>query len=194
MNARLRLGRALGLDGNPLRRSADRLETAVGLGLSAIFLICAPLLAVLAGRWTHQAGLAEQRAQRAWHQVAAVALQSAPQSDEVYASAWDDVGVLARWAAPGGAGHVGEIIAAGGIRAGQQVRIWVDGSGRQTGPPLSARQLTTRAIGVAGLAPAVLAAAFLSIGWLTRWQLTRRKLAAWESDWTLVEPEWTGHR
>ena len=195
MKARLRLSRALRLDRNPLRRGADRLESAVVLGLSAIFLVCAPLLAVLGGRWAHQAGLEEQRAQRAWHQVAAVALQSAPaQAAEVYASEWDDVGVPARWTIPGGAQHVGEIIAAGGIQAGQEVRIWIDGSGWQTGPPLSARQLTTRAIGAAALASAVLAAALFSTGCLARWQLNRRKLAAWESDWALVEPEWTGHR
>ena len=42
MKRRLRLTRALRLDGNPLRRGTDRIQTAVLLGLSALFLICAP--------------------------------------------------------------------------------------------------------------------------------------------------------
>jgi hypothetical protein len=44
MTRRTRLSRALGLDGNPLRRRADRLEIVIAVGLSALFLICAPVL------------------------------------------------------------------------------------------------------------------------------------------------------
>lgn len=191
MTRRTQLARALGLDGNPLRRRADRLGTAIALGLSALFLICAPVLAVLAGRWTHEAGHAQQHAERAWHQVVAVTLQAAPPSADQYAAQWAGIGVLARWVAPGGQQRVGEVPAWAGIRAGESVQVWVNGSGWPTGPPLSARQLSTQEFGVAALMPTVLAVVLLSIGWLARCLLSRSKLAAWESDWALVEPQWS---
>jgi hypothetical protein len=193
MTRRQRLTRALGLDGNPLRRRADRLETIVLFGLSALFLICAPLLAVTAGQWTHQAGLAQQRAERGWRQVSAVALQSAPSAD-AYSAQWADLGVLAKWVAPGGIQRIGEVPASADIKAGQSIRVWVNGSGWLSGPPLSARQLSTRVIGVAVLMPAVLAVVLLAIGSLARWLLNRGKLAGWEADWALVEPQWTRQR
>ncbi|MGD0375006.1 MAG: hypothetical protein ABSB01_10555 [Streptosporangiaceae bacterium] len=193
MQRKLRFARAPGLDGNPLRRGIDRLQTAVTLGLCALFLISAPLLATAAWRWTHQASLAQQRAEQGWHQVSAVTLQSTPPADQ-YASQWQDTAVLASWAAPSGIKRVGEILVPAPLAAGQRVRIWVNGSGWQTGPPLSPSQLTTRAIGVAALAPILLAGALLSIGWLARWLLNRRKLADWEAAWTLVEPQWTKQR
>jgi hypothetical protein len=188
------LSRALGLDGNPLRRRADRAWTAITLGLSAFFLICAPVLAILAGRWTHEAGLVQQRAERTWHQVVAVTLQAAPASADQYAAQWEDIGVLARWVAPDGRQRIGDVPAWAGIQADQSVRVWVNGSGTPTGPPLSARQLSTRVLGVATLIPTVLAVVVGFLAWLARWLLTRSKLAAWESDWALVEPHWSRPR
>jgi hypothetical protein len=193
MTRRTRLSRALGLDGNPLRRRADRLEIVIAVGLSALFLICAPVLAVLAGRWTYEAGRAQQHAERAWHQVMAVTLQAPPSADQ-YAAAWADIGVPARWVAPDGQRRVGEIAAWAGIRTGESVRVWVNGSGWPTGPPLSARQLSARVFGVVALVPTVLAMVLLGIGGLARWLLTRAQLAAWESDWALVEPQWSRQR
>jgi hypothetical protein len=191
MTLKIKLSRALGLDGNPLRRRADRVGTAIALGLSALFLICAPVLAILAGRWTHEAGLVQQHAERTWHQVVAVTLQAAPAAADQYAAQWEDVGVLARWVTPSGRQRIGDVPAWAGIQAGQPVRVWVDGSGTPTGPPLSARQLSSRILGVATLIPTILAVVLVFVAWLARWLLTRSKLAAWGSDWALVEPQWS---
>ena len=54
---RTRLARALGLDGNPLRRASDRAETWIRIGLLAVFLIAAPIAAPAAGGWAHHAGI-----------------------------------------------------------------------------------------------------------------------------------------
>ena len=51
----VRLARALGLDGNPLRRASDRAEAWIRAGLVVVFLIGAPLAAVTAGLWTADA-------------------------------------------------------------------------------------------------------------------------------------------
>jgi hypothetical protein len=52
---RTRLARALGLDGNPLRRASDRAEAWIRIGLLAVFLIAAPMAAPAAGAWAHRA-------------------------------------------------------------------------------------------------------------------------------------------
>ena len=55
---RKRLARALGLDGNPLRRASDRAEAWIRIGLLAVFLIAGPLVALGAGHRAYHAGMA----------------------------------------------------------------------------------------------------------------------------------------
>ena len=50
-----RLARALGLDGNPLRRASDRAEAWIRAGLVVIFLTAGPMAALAAGQWTARA-------------------------------------------------------------------------------------------------------------------------------------------
>jgi hypothetical protein len=50
-----RLARALGLDGNPLRRASDRAEAWIRIGLLAVFLIAGPIASVAAGGWAYHA-------------------------------------------------------------------------------------------------------------------------------------------
>ena len=52
------LTRALGLDGNPLRRASDRAEAWIRIGLLAVFLIAGPLVAVGAGHRAYHDGMA----------------------------------------------------------------------------------------------------------------------------------------
>jgi hypothetical protein len=54
---RARLGRALGLDGNPLRRSSDRAEAWIRIGLLAVFLIARPAAALGTGGWAYHEGI-----------------------------------------------------------------------------------------------------------------------------------------
>src|SRR5689334_15374833 len=73
-----RLARALGLDGNPLRRASDRAEAWLRVGLLAVFLIAGPLAALGAGGWAYHAGITASRVQAApTHHVKAVAFQPA---------------------------------------------------------------------------------------------------------------------
>ena len=76
-----RLARALGLDGNPLRRASDRAETWIRVGLLGVFLIAGPMAALGAGGWAYHAGITTARVQAAAaHDVKATAFQpvSAP--------------------------------------------------------------------------------------------------------------------
>src|SRR5690242_18031714 len=68
-----RLARALGLDGNPLRRVSDRAEAWIRIGLVAVVLIAGPLAALGVGGWAHHAGSAVAPVQAApAHHVKAV--------------------------------------------------------------------------------------------------------------------------
>ena len=49
---RTRLARALGLDGNPLRRASDRAEAWIRAGLLVVFLVAGPLAAIAAAQTT----------------------------------------------------------------------------------------------------------------------------------------------
>jgi hypothetical protein len=193
-----RHARRLGLDRNPLRRRTDRIESTVAAGLLALFLIGAPLAGALAGRWAQQGGLREQRAQEAWHQTSALTLTGAPGAPGVpkyaYRTSWNfPARVPARWMGPDGRYRFGLVSAALGTQAGQTVLVWVDASGRATGPPLLRSQLVSRKLSAEALAPAALAILLLGLAGLVRWLLNRRRLKAWEMAWTTIGPRWTRH-
>jgi hypothetical protein len=79
------LARALGLDGNPLRRASDRAEAWIRVGLLAVFLIAGPLAALGAGGWAYHAGMTGPRVQSAQtHRVkAAVPAPAVAPADRV---------------------------------------------------------------------------------------------------------------
>ena len=185
---RRRVG-ALSLGRSPLRREVDRIEASIFAGLLAAFLIGAPLLAIAAGRWEHSAAAAEQRAQQSVHLVTAVLLQDVP--DIAVGDGTWDAGALARWTASDGKSFVGDILDTAGAPAGSRVQIWVDGSGRQTYPPLTRRGLETRVITAAALAPAAFAITLLTVALCLRWLLNRRRLAGWGASWADIGPRWT---
>ena len=80
-----RLARALGLDRNPLRRTSDRTEAWIRVGLLAVFLIAGPVVAIGAGGWAYHGGMTVASVQPApSHRAGATALRSAsvPSSQE----------------------------------------------------------------------------------------------------------------
>jgi hypothetical protein len=188
-----RLARLLGWDRNSLRRRTDRQETAIVTGLLAAFLILAPVLAIVAGRVTDDAGLRQQHAERTWHQVPATLLQNA---DATSATSYDGSGawIPARWTTPGGQRREGLILADASARAGQRVPVWIDGAGRLTGAPAARGQTKLNVAVAAAATPMILAVVLLLAGCVARMILNRRRLAGWEQAWRVVGPRWTPQR
>jgi len=185
------LARRLGLDRNPLRRRTDRIQACLGAGLLLAFLIGAPFLAVAAAHWAGHVAVAEQRAQRAWHEVTAILLRGAPNS-VVFTSGFEGgAWVPARWTAPDGQAHTGQIEVSTGVAAGTRVPIWVTTAGSPTGPPLTNRALTARLVLAAVTAVALLAAVLACLARIGRWVINRRRLARWDAAWATVGPQWT---
>jgi hypothetical protein len=159
-------------DRNPLRRHADRLEFAVLTALLAVFLVGAPLVALLVGRWAYAGA---DRASR---------------SDG--AATFDPVSAV--WTAPDGAARTGKITALAGTARGTRITIWTDRSGNLTGPPLQHPQVADQAALAGTMAVVGFAGALIAGGLVVRRALDRRRLAAWDSAWDATGPLWSNYR
>lgn len=164
-------------------------------GLLALFLAGLPLVWLGAGRWMHQAGLSEQRAQRDWREMPGVVLSGAPfLSPRVLRMPVSATArVPAAWTGLDGRRRVTEVMVGVGTAKGAKVPIWVAPTGQVTGPPLTSSQLATRVVTAEVLAVMSLAALMIILAGLARAQLNRRRLAGWQSEWALIGPRWTQH-
>jgi hypothetical protein len=108
-----RLARALGLDGNPLRRASDRAEAWMRVGLVAIFLIAGPVAALGAGHWAYHAEITSVPVQAArTHRVKAVLLQSAlATAGSARANTSRPAGTGARWEGTGSPARTDAVLA-----------------------------------------------------------------------------------
>lgn len=173
--------RRLRPDRNPLMRTLDRVEAAVGAGLAIAFLAGAPLAAIEAGHFASSIGSRAGRSQQAaLHHVPAVVLAPVP------ASGASPTG------RPRGGRPIGHIPVPPGARAGATVTVWVDVSGQVTGPPLELRRGRDQAALAPMLAFIAVGVIVLCTGRLAFGALDRRRLAVWEADWRATEPQWTG--
>ena len=180
--------RGLWPDRNPLRRPADRVEAAIVAGLLAAFVAGAPLAALAVGNWSHAVGFRVEHAQQsAWHQVPATLFATAPYPGYTGYEAQ----VPARWTAQNGTRVSAEIPAPAGAKAGSTLLVWVDAAGHLTGPPLRHDQVTGQAALAALLAALSVGMLALCAGLVAHSGLERRRLAAWDSDWRVTEPQWT---
>jgi hypothetical protein len=187
-----RLARALGLDGNPLRRGSDRAEAWIRAGLLVIFLTAGPMAALAAGQWTAHAASGGTGAQS--HAVQAVLLRPATRPAGP-AAAVRDAGVLvkARWSSTGGSVRTGDVPAPAGAPAGTVVTVWVNASGQVTGTPQSGGAADAAAL-AAVMTLAVMALVLLIALRLIQRLLDWRRMAAWEAAWRAIGPRWTGRR
>lgn len=186
--------RRLRPDRNPLRRGIDRVETAIMAVLLAVFLAGVPLAALAAAGQAARGGVRTERAQANWRQVPAVLLQNAPDAAQPLDQESLMPAVRARWTAPDGTPRVGEVYASDGAAAGTTVMVWTDGSGRLEGMPTPRSYFAAQEIFAALGAAAVVTVAVAVGGVLARRALDRRRLAAWDTEWSRTGPQWTGRR
>jgi hypothetical protein len=179
----LRAARGLWPDRNPLRPGLDRAEAFIAAALSVAFLIAAPLAAQAAGDISYRVAVHTAHVEQSWRQVPAELLANAKQA--VGASA------PASWRAPDGARRSGAVPVPPGAQAGSTIKLWVDPAGRPTGPPFEGSPLGQAVLG-AVIALMGLAGLLCIAGLCSHCLLARRRLAAWESDWQVTEPQWTG--
>lgn len=163
------------------------------IALVVAFLSGAPFAAIVTSKWAGQDAAAAARVERASrHPVPAVVVRGVPPLSSPFGATYLSR-VPVRWAL-NGASHAGTIEAAAGTQTGATVRIWTSRSGGQTGPPLGPAQIMHQAalagvLAVAGLTLLVIVSALV-----TRRILDRRRMAAWDAEWSATGPQWCNYR
>ena len=173
---------------NALRRPVDRIEGAVLVAFSAAFLVAIVVASIL-GAHTY---LSQRAASVGLRPAAAVLIQAGP----LYGSMAQVGKAEARWRGPGGGEQSGVLTTATtpgivGATAGARIAVWLDRAGQPVTPPGGQVTMIINALAV-GAAVAGGAGITLLISYaLCRLALDRRRLAAWESAWSLTGPRWT---
>ncbi len=176
---------------NELRRPSDRIESAVVVLLSVVF-----LAAVAAAPWLGMRVYHSQRAGAAGLRPAVAVLTQAGPGNGFLLTMGE---AAAHWRAPDGqrrSGFLTTITAPGigGAPAGARVQVWLTASGEPEASPSGPWEVgfvsVVIAIGAACCGGIVLMICY----WLCRLALDRRRLAAWASEWSGVGPRWTTRR
>ncbi|MFG2573894.1 hypothetical protein [Streptomyces sp. NPDC048481] len=181
---------------NPLRRRSDVVEAWTALVVAALLLVVAPLAGALAGRWAHddaQAAALRQRADR--HRVSAQVVGRPPETvPSVEGGRQQRVSVSVRWAPPGGHARTATARVPAGTHRGDVVDVWFDGHGRSVAPPpndtMVWQHTLTLGVCVAGGSAATVLLGHAAV----RRVAMRHRLAEWEREWALTEPQWTRRR
>ena len=176
---------------NALRRPVDRIEGAVLVALSTAFLVAVTVASIL-GTHTYES---QRTASAGLRPVAAVLIQAGP----FYDSLAQPRRAEARWRDPGGgerSGVLTTVTAPGitGAAAGAQIPVWLDRSGQPVAPPSGQVAMIVNALAVATAGAGGAGIVLLICYALCRLALDRRRLAAWESAWSLTGPRWTTRR
>lgn len=188
--------RLLGFDRNPLRRRTDRFEAVIRLATLVMLLTAVPTATLAVGREADHLALRQAHAQQAAdHQVTAVLVQQAPTAGvpDPYTSVQLTL-VLARWQPPGQPSRTGQVLAAAGAGAGSTVTVWIDASGAVTRPPPDHRVIAGDVCIAALVTCLVTSLLVLGSSTLARRALDRRRLHAWDAEWRVTGPRWSGRR
>ena len=177
---------------NTLRRPVDRIEGTVLVALTAAFLVAMAVASVVGVR-TYQS---QRAASAGVRPVVAVLSQPGPLS---YGSMAQLGEAEARWRDPGGSEQSGVLttVTAPGIlgaAAGARTPVWLDRSGRPVAPPGGQVALIINALAPSTVVAGGAGMTLLVCYGLCRLVLDRRRLAAWESAWSLTGPRWTTRR
>jgi hypothetical protein len=184
--------RRFGFGRNPLRRTVDRVESAI--------LVVAGLLAVLVIPAAMAVGTAASDASKDAAAQRRAVLTETPARTLSDAGTWAGAApgqtmapVLVAWTDTAGRSQQGWTYTILGTESGSEVTIWLDRSGAIVTPPR--QPADSEAIGsMAGLAAAMIA--WLTLIGLTRLavgRLDRRRARDLDREWERVAPRWRHH-
>ncbi|MGQ4601219.1 Rv1733c family protein [Nocardia sp. R6R-6] len=179
--------RRVGLDRNPLRRRADRVQTGVAALLALVFLIIVPVLAVIVGGGVYRMETAAVQAETArLHRVDATVIEAgrAP----LYAPV---IPARVSWKDAAGGTHTGDYQSTTVVQPGSTVSIWLNDGGSIVEPPSSTRAVS-KAVLLTSAALVGVAVVHGGSYWLVRRRLDRRRLRQWETEWVAADLTW-GH-
>lgn len=180
------LRRRLGLDGNPMRRRSDRVQSWLKVAVCALF-VTGLVVAGIVAHTSYRRGLAAVQRAGQTHQVTARVV-SVVSWVSVQDGGYVPGSGRVVWSDAAGRRHTQDVVTS--AYPGESVRLWVDRAGRASTARHSrttavldaaASGLSTATIAVAGLFSAYLGAVLL---------IDRRRAATWDREWLMVEPGW----
>jgi hypothetical protein len=104
------------------------------------------------------------------------------------------VRAAAGWTAPDGRRRTGVIEVPASAQRGTAERIWVTSDGVVTAPPIPAAEVAGLADRAAIGSILVLTCLLLIAARVIRHVFDRKRLAAWDAEWAITEPRWSGQR
>ncbi|MEV7793548.1 hypothetical protein [Streptomyces sp. NPDC087512] len=182
---------------NPLCRPTDLAEGWVALAALLLILTVAPLTGALVGGAAQDAlqrSVRDQHESR--HRVTASVVRELERSSpavepEVVVVPQRRSRVLARWTAPDGSEHHGDVLTVlQEPEPGDRFGMWTDEEGRIVAGPLDPATATTHAV-TAGVGAALLAAAVIEgVRRISVWRMVRRRYDRWGREWDRAGPDW----
>ncbi|MFI8949637.1 hypothetical protein ACIGO6_24305 [Streptomyces sp. NPDC053750] len=181
---------------NPLRRRSDVVEAWTTVVVALLLFVGAPLLGAATAWWGHdraQAVVAEQRAER--HRVrAVVAGATSERLPSVEGIPQHSYRATVHWSTPDGSERTTTARVPAGTRHGDTVHVWLDSRGRSVPPPADDSTVWQHSITIGAFTALGAALPILLAHCAVRRVALRRRMAEWDRDWALTEPQWTHRR
>jgi hypothetical protein len=181
---------------NPLRRRSDVVEAWTVAAIAVLLFVGAPLAGAAAGLWAHDTARTVATAQRAdRHRVRAEVIGNPPtELPSVEGTRPHAFEVAVRWTEPGKGPRTATARVPAGTGHGETVYVWFDSRGRSVAPPPDEIAVWQHTVTVGVCTAGGVIGLVLMAHTVARRVSLRHRLAEWERDWALTEPEWTRRR
>jgi hypothetical protein len=190
----VRVVRGLRPDRNPLRRASDRRQVYLLAGLFVAAAAGAPFAAQTAASAAYAGALGYQHAQlAATHEVRAILTQAAGGVVDGNVVT-PEVPVQATWTSVTGVKRTGQVLAPAGSEADSPLTIWTDAAGNVASAPLDSSDIAGQSDTAAFGAVVGVGLVYLCGAVMIRRAFHRRRMTAWEAEWTVTARTWNRQR
>ncbi|CAM5253194.1 hypothetical protein STENM223S_10140 [Streptomyces tendae] len=181
---------------NPLRRRSDVVEAWTTVLFTLLLFVGAPLLGAATAWWGYgqaQAVVAEQRAERR-HVRAEVVERVSETLPTGELGGQHSYRATVHWKAPDGTRESTTARVPSGARDGDTVDVWLDSRGRSVPPPSDGAEIWQHSATVGSFTALGTGLTVFLAHRAVRGVALRRRMAEWDRDWALTEPQWSHRR
>ena len=181
---------------NPLRRRSDVVEAWIKVVVALLLFVAAPVLGAATAWWGHgqaQAIVAAQRAER--HHVRATVVDRTPGTLSTgQLGGQHSYRATVHWKAPDGADKSTTARVPADTRHGDTVDVWLDSHGQSVPPPSDGAEIWQHSATIGSFTTIGTVLTVLLAHRAVRAVAMRHRMAEWDRDWALTEPQWTHRR
>ncbi|WP_030182364.1 Rv1733c family protein [Streptomyces violaceorubidus] len=181
---------------NPLRRRSDVVEAWTTVAVALLLFVAAPLLGAATAWWGYgqaRAIVAEQRAER--HHVRATVADRTPDTLSTgLLGGQHSYRATVHWKTADGTEKSTTARVPVDTRQGDTVDVWLDSGGKTVPPPSDGAEIWQHSATIGSFTAIGTALTVLLTHRGVRAVALRRRMAEWDRDWALTEPQWTHRR